>query len=194
LSTGLVHLHAPVPSILSLVKGDVALQVLLPMNRPAPNEGPRFAVGLPDPSGAPDLRTRSKDLHGPLCAVGSLVGERSRETGMVPGGPDRSVSLANLPCQRKSRPRSGFSPDPAQASLGQLAVALAHSFANRHGCLTAPRRIFPRAKCTKAEEGLPGSTGTIERSPLGTRSSGTPPADVRSSQSALPARRPGSGK
>ncbi len=41
-----------------------------------------------------------KGHHGPFCAVGKVVGEHSREAGMVPGGSGGSLSLTLRPCQQ----------------------------------------------------------------------------------------------
>jgi hypothetical protein len=90
----------------AFIRGDVALQVLLPMNRPAPDGVPPPPVVLPDPSGAPDPLTRNKGQRGPLCAVANGVGERSHKTGMVPGGSGESLALTTPPCQQESWPQS----------------------------------------------------------------------------------------
>ena len=77
----------------------VASQAFLAVNRPAVQGNAHFAVVLPDQLGAPGPRERSKGLSGPFFAVGDVVDQRSRKTGMVRGGSGRSVALTTPVCQ-----------------------------------------------------------------------------------------------
>jgi hypothetical protein len=49
-----------------------------------------------------EARVSNQRPSGPLCAVGSVVGEHSRETRVKSGASGGSLPLTNLACQQKS--------------------------------------------------------------------------------------------
>ena len=61
-------------------------------------------------------RKKEQGPQGPLCAVGNGVGERSRETEMVPGGSGGSVSLRGRRCQREMLPGARRSSTASRAA------------------------------------------------------------------------------
>jgi len=99
---GTDHAAGRVP-MSSAINGGRCITSIIAYAPASAGQGSRaFPVVLPDPSGAPDPRTKSKGQCGPFCAVGCLVGEHSRDTGMKPGGSYVSVSLTARACQQES--------------------------------------------------------------------------------------------
>ena len=91
------------------IREGIALRVLLSLSRHSPAGSPALFSLFWTRRVLPDPRTRNKGRRGPFCAARSVVTERSRETGMKPGGSEENLSLGHRGCQQETpSPKEGL--------------------------------------------------------------------------------------
>ena len=165
-------------------KGDVALQVLLPMNRPAPDRRPTPF----DLSSRSFRHTWSVDKEQgpawPVVLMANGVGERSREAGILLEGSGGSLPLRAPPCQQESRPQTAgwHSGGIGRRQLIRLSPPLARSVPRSQpkyltaklACLRAERTGRQRAQREPGSEDPASDHGRKSSSRLRPGDSGTP--------------------